>query len=543
MGASVAKSSNVAKAVSNISNSVSQNTYTNADQVEKSVQTLLLQNCQIDARDFDVKYTATSKIQSKQIASASQDSQISNDIAQSAIQEATSDAGITIGIGYSSASNASSQMANVANTVSNEMQTISSEVSDTLQSFTCNGSTIHLSGDLKINFNSDTSMIAEQIVSNSQVTDLQNKISQITKQTASATSGGLAALIIAIAILVCAFGYFLAKPLSSPGGMIIVFVLVFVISGSCLIGLYAKEAAPLFNKPIDCIKSSDCPDCACIDMKDTEIQYDTTPLRYKYSICNENPNLLQIVIAKYSNKSSDPLCKNNGGYNNIVRINIQDDMDKQYDMLVRDTQTTIARPPPILLPTTYLIPIQFRRNIMNETNDEIKQLGICTPGICSISDGSYSSVVKTSDYFNGRYIPPKPITGSGDGNTIATINRTAFSTYCKNDLQAQVARLLLCRLLNIDCSMYIVPSEFVVIDNKYEPSSAGICFKPNGSFNFNDGISDHGVIVGKLGTCNTRSHKIKKYNKYFGITLIVVVSICIIALIFRRRGKVVPAIV
>lgn len=540
MGASVAKTSNVSEAVSKISNSISQNTYTNSDIINETMQTVLLDNCDITANDLLIKYTARNKIQSKQIVSAIQNSSISNDIAQSAIQSATSDAGITMGIGYSSASNASSQMADVANVVSNQMATVSTEVSDATQTFTCSGSTIHLAGNIDINFNTDSSMIAEQIVTNSQVTDLQNKISQVTKQTASATSGGLASLIIAIALVICALGYFFAKPLSTPGGMIIILIITFVVCCSLMLGLYINESVPFFNKPIDCRQTSDCPSCKCIEMNDTELQYDTTPLRYKYNIYSSlgnKPNLIQIVISKYS--TGELITSNNNGYNNAVLKLIEDDMTTQYNKLIEETNINIPKPPPLLTSTNFLIPTQYRKNIIDESDDDdVRQLGICTPNVMSISEGRYLYTAKPNEFVD-ELIPdsPEEYPHEQPYNKIATLNNISFKTYCQDKSQSKIARLLLCRLLNIDCSMYIDSDEFVINDNKYCPSTEGIKYKPSGSHDFNDGISTHGMIIGKLGVCNTQSYKIQKYNKYFVIVLVVVISVCLIGIIFRRTSK------
>ena len=87
MGASV--SSNTAKAIAKVANSVSNSTNVTSNQVNSVQQRINFDDCYIDmSGDIDIKTASTMIAKSKQMVTALQQSHIQNDIAQKMLQSA-----------------------------------------------------------------------------------------------------------------------------------------------------------------------------------------------------------------------------------------------------------------------------------------------------------------------------------------------------------------------------------------------------------------------------------------------------------------------
>ena len=109
MGASV--SSNTAKAIAKVANSVSNSTNVTSNQVNSVQQRINFDDCYIDmSGDIDIKTASTMIAKSKQMVTALQQSHIQNDIAQKMLQSATSTVGALPMGGFAEANNFSSSL-------------------------------------------------------------------------------------------------------------------------------------------------------------------------------------------------------------------------------------------------------------------------------------------------------------------------------------------------------------------------------------------------------------------------------------------------
>ena len=335
MGAS--KSKNVADAVTDVMNFVQNSTQADSSTVSNIENFITLNNCYIKLTgDFSVTTQATVMQQSSQILVATQDSTVKNDIVQKMLQEATSKVG-SLGIGYAEASNQFSMMCNVTNKIIQTMQASIKQLSTTYNGFSCNDSTIEAK-NLNISFTNADSFVAEQTLDNQQTTDIINQITQESSQKASATVQGLAGFLIALALVIAAFGYAVAKPIAA-GSKSIMVPLIIVVMVLIFVWLYMVKCPPFFSDYIYVSVNNpqwggDCSSDDLVEPQKKTVTIKEAPLRYNFPITNsflpkdERGSLLSFYIASLRSAATIKT-KENGGYNSNTFSTISTPLSKE----------------------------------------------------------------------------------------------------------------------------------------------------------------------------------------------------------------------
>lgn len=457
MGAAV--STNVSDQISSISNSISQNTVVNQTQINNTSSAINLTACNITAGQNVNMSILNNNIQtSKQLVTATQNSTVTNDIQQKLLQAANSTVG-SLGLGYAEASNASSQMANTSTNISNAMNVASNQISITSSDINCTNSTITAQGSVAFSIGSNANFISDQTVSNTQITNVANRIAQSAQQKASATVEGIAAGLIAIALIIAAIGYSTGKTGNTSAIKIIIIVLIVGI----LVFMYIRECPPFFDKDLDCViggrnGSTVYDSTNCVDVVTASTTTLTQPpLRYLLPIIdvNNRPNLCQVLISTVGNGT------NNNGYNMYVAKQlyhyslpyqtILGDGNKNFgtsnvDLFVLSQPKMITNFDPFTTSKQDIgIPSQFRVDMGNGTSGTSinRAAGSCTPGFLMWEDPTTkwtdgSAVNDTCSHFNKAgsyassncYIDPNTATiGSdltGDKGEMGSCPRSAY---------------------------------------------------------------------------------------------------------------------
>ena len=212
MGAAV--SSNVASAVSEVSNNITNSTSVNSEQYNEQSNYFITNKCNITlSGDFNISAIAQTAVRNKQILHVKSQTSLHTSIQQSVLQTALSKIG-SLGIGFADATNSTSLFCQITNDVINSVSAYAQQFNSQTNKVVCNDSTI-IAKNLNINMGTSSDFYNEQIIQNENVTNITNEISQSIVQKASATVEGLAGFLIALALVIAAFGYTIAKPLSS----------------------------------------------------------------------------------------------------------------------------------------------------------------------------------------------------------------------------------------------------------------------------------------------------------------------------------------
>lgn len=524
MGA--ATSSNAVKAVSDVTNSVTNATTANANQVSKMKNSDVFSNCNVIlSGDLTIDQTATLSQVSKQIASASSNTSFNNLISQTILQEASSTVG-SMGVGYANASNSASVFANSSNTISNDLSVSANQFGDTSNSFLCSNSTI-IAKNIGINQSISSDFLSDQTLKQDNTSKIVNDISQSVTQKASAKVEGLAGFLIALAVLIGVIGYSSVKVAASPMILIPVLLIVIVSVGT---GMFLRKTPPFFSDPSICNPSTlgTCSDSNCGDLKENTIKITEAPLRYIYPISqngynNQNGNLLDICVISIG-KQLDQKPSNNG-YTTKVMTQFNDKYKNKFEEL---RQKCKADPiPPLLYNPSeqgvYLIPDEYRTDGGNPTSS------ICTPKHIQFSESSNNPINGCPLVTGQNYLNSGPDSQEG----IANLNIKEWSSYLQKPNNSQFARFLLLYIINknLDTSIYINENEIVGYVNSsgqriYDiasniPTNKKYKFSPiNPIDNFNDGISKGGIVSGSFGVCQDNEYKVNKFMKNIGIYII-----------------------
>jgi hypothetical protein len=435
---------------------------------------------------------------------------------------------------------------NATTNIVNAMKTGSSQFSNTSQTFVCDNSTI-IAKNLKIDFSGKSNFLSDQTLDNSQVADVVNKISQTATQKASSKVEGIAGFILALAVLIAAMGYSIAKPLSSGGGKIIIIIIIIVVFISVGVGMFIRKTPPFFNDDIDCIKNSNIGGCDndCVNYTEQSKKLDNPPLRYIYGLIpgdnsKSKANLLEIAVSYGTGNSIT-----NGGYNSIRANELNQKMNSLLKELNDNGVIINNKPPSILNKKDFLIPDQYLKTGNTENKDSI--LGICTPislkGI-SINDNT-TSPTDCPEYLEKGYL--KSNNNKETYNTLASLNIDEWIEYLKNDdenlSRTKLCRYLLYSLTSNPLNIYISDTELVRFNDKngltivgYAKDHKSECYKfnPLSLNNYRDGINGGGKLVGLYGVCNDNSYKIHKFMRKLGIWLIVCVIFSFFGFLFYQ---------
>lgn len=564
-------SSNTAQAMADITNNISNSTTTSSTNINEQTNAVTNNHCIIDLKgDFNIKQSAYNFATNKQIAQGMSNSDLQNDIQQKMMQEAMSTVG-SMGIGYANANNSASMFASATNTVVNEVKTVATNVSDAKNQITCSDSVIR-ANNINIAQGLSSNFVNNQVAKSNNVTKIANTISQTAQQKATAKVAGLAGFILALAVLIIAFGWSFAKA-ASAGGVLKVFAMAIVLIIFVAIGvsMYLWKAPPFFNDPNICNLSfsygDQCKDC--INVKKQTIQVQETPMKYIFSLVGSPPkasgltgSLLEMVVASLS---AEKLQKVNQGFN-VENANIINSYATQaYNNLPTEIQNKLKNTkggPPLPMDGNNIIILKINKSSVADKkylqipkeygNDPTGDGGSCTPSSIQIEVGAPT----VSDFDN---CPTRASASSFNPtddplNGIASLNIEDWRKYLENHPSPQYARFYLLRLLEsdkikFDLTTYeeatgdepivymkngieIVDIARNVLDKAYKYTNSKEQ-KPN-----HLSKSGPGIIEGNFGVCNTREFQLQQFSKKIGIWILLGIVIALFIYMFMAgRGK------
>lgn len=541
-----AQSSNVASAVQNVVNYVDNSTVANSSQVSNVAQKTSFSRCFVKSDgDFYVKSAANLAVKNSQIAKALQNADIQNDLQQTVLQEAISKVG-SLGIGYASASNSASMLVNSSNTIKNAMSTVSNQFSSTSQTFDCKDSVIIAKNNIDIDFSNTADFLSSQVLDNSQVATVVNNISQTLTQKASATVEGLAGFLLALAFVIIAVGYSLAKPLTTGGGKIIIVVILLVVILLILSFMFIRKTPPFFNENNDCSPYSDIGGCNgdCINVQQGVKKIDNCPLRYIYglnsgSISLSGANLIEIAISfKFPNI--------NGGYNMQRCNDLKQVISGIYNELKNHNIIIEDKIPDLLVPVAtnekYSIPLEY----LKAGNDKYRT-AYCTPSTLKFASATTDQETRwqTTCPSEGN-LTVKAEDSAVDDTIMANINKEAWNTYLNNDnsfsKRAKIARYILCDILQvIPLNIYIEDDEIVKYKDEngntkinYAKDATKYCYKfnPYVTYDFIPGLLHGGTLTGQYGVCNDNTYKYHTFMKNIGGWIMLVLLLVFFGFLF-----------
>jgi len=542
MGASVSK--NQAKEIANIVNDISQDTNTNQANIQSNWNNEIFQGCNITADSFSTHQSATNYIKAVQLSEALQNSHVVNNIAQKLAQEAKSSVGF-LGIGFASASNAASTEANSTNIIKNSMNTTLNNISNVNNNFVCQNSTLNIKGAINIDQSGFSTIMSDQTVKNTQITDLSNSLTQDISQKASATVQGAVGFILALALLIGVMGYSLSKPLNSAGGKI-------VVSGGLAVGililfawLYSVNAPPLFTKPEVVFpyafsgQNGTCKsDKKMVEIQPRKVVLDKPPLKYLYNVAVEPDStpfasLLTLVIANRVGKTP----ASNNGYNAFTAQSI----NANFKTFVQSSAWWALRPnpgtafPDLMTVCNVLIPSTSGDNQVDYVH---------SPG---------SLVFSTTCNGNPDDIPDDtPLE-----NILALPNNEGFQAYCANQENASFARFVFCEAFGFNNNYYVRDSDVVsYVDdngNVQYGRAADLVKQGKGKHilritgvNYSDAslaMAGSVTVESEFGICPGVSYAISRNFKKWGFyillffILLLILWVCLKSVIWKPKGK------
>jgi hypothetical protein len=568
MGASV--SSNTAQAMADITNNIDNTTTTSSTNINEQQNDITSNKCSIYLKgDFNIKQSAYNFATNKQIAQGMSNSDLQNDIQQKMMQQAMSTVG-SMGIGYANANNSASMFASATNTVVNEVKTVATNVSDAKNHITCSDSVIR-ANNINIGQGLSSNFVNNQVAKSNNVTKIANTISQTADQKATAKVAGLAGFILALAVLIIAFGWSFAKA-ASAGGVLKVFAMaiVLVLFGAIGVSMYLWKAPPFFNDPNICNLSfsygDQCTDC--INVKKQTIKVEETPMKYIFSLVGSPPtasgltgSLLEMVV---SSLSAEKLQKVNQGFN-VSNANIINSYATQtYNNLPTEIKTKLqgsqGSPLPMDGKTILILKInqsgvtgkKYLQIPKEYGNDGTDNGGSCTPSSIQIDPNAGEK----SDFYN---CPTRASANSFNPTDdeltgIASLNIKEWTNYLENHPSPQYARFYLLRLLEsdkikFDLTTYEEPNgdepivymkdgiEIVDIAKNVKDKA----YKYTNSKEQNPSHlskSGPGIIEGNFGVCNTREFQLQQFSRKIGIWILLVIVIGLFIYMFMAgRGK------
>ena len=335
-----AQSSNTASALADIATNVTQQTSVSQSQVANVQQSINLgAGCDIElSSDFNANYAANITQKSNQVVNTLQNANVTNDIAQKLMQTASSTVG-ALGVGYADASNSASMTVNATSDIKDALSATTTQQQNNFQTFNCYDSTVRAK-NLNISFMTDDSFDSKQLVTNTQIAKVANKISQTATQKATATIQGIGGLLILFIILIIGGVLMFGKFVTSTGGKILSMCCMLVPIAIIFSVLYIFNCPPFFAKPNICSQGVSGPmggcseDKYCVDKKtnskkittETYVQIPTCPIRYQFplieSASDNEIKLLPMLISNQAIVNPDDQYKNpalvNGGYNHYT---------------------------------------------------------------------------------------------------------------------------------------------------------------------------------------------------------------------------------
>ncbi len=569
MGA--ASSSNSTDLITNVMSSISMNTSNNAAQAIINNQQINLEGCVIEAAgNVTIQQTAETIQQARQINKSIQNATVANDIAQKVAQEATSKVG-SLGIGIADASNSVYAAVNASSDIRQALNNATSQYSNIGNTFNCTRSTIRAGKDLNITQSSTASTLTNQVLDGQQAAQINNKISQSVTQKASATVEGLAGFLIAIALIIAAFGYSVAKPLESGSFKIIIMVVLLVLLAVLVGFLYIRKAPPFFADSPRCQPSGvidhtlGC-DESCVKPNHGVVNLKAPPLKYTLATIGEgnedigkDVNMARQIINAVKGNA------NNGGYTEEKRNEIENDIKTLTTLLkAQGVKTTWQGDGDLIVPN----PLGMYKNSKGEVvkfavpsaymmgaNPDVKTQGMCTPGaitsITSPSGGSDCGKNPTVWNINSTCPPKGAISCTAlalasskdtDDNIVAVYNDTDFDAFqaAATPGDWDVLRFCYVHLINAKSGKAYIANNYGIADTDLVENSnkeikrlkdAGdwaYRFTPSDGVTPSEaGTASGGKLEGMFGFCDTQQFKINSFmqgpGKWIAIALLVAI--------------------
>jgi len=310
MGGGISR--NVLNAIATVTNRIQSDSSATSDQVTSCVTNFRFDRCVVGG-DLNATDVCNIYVTSQQVINKITNDNLKNFVAQNLLQEAQSTVG-ALGVGYAEASNITNTMVNSTNSIVNSVSIQSSQNFRRVTDFRCVDSVIR--GNLNFGVTTDVNFLSSQVLQLRETNEIASNISQTVEQRATATVGGIAGFLIALAILIVAVGWVLFRPLQLALGsrMFIVILIVVTILG-LLLAAYFLQWPPLFNPPTYCVPiigalGSCSGDIECVDVQMRTIKTETPPTRYAFDIigsgdtslgqssANFTPGLLQMAISR-----------------------------------------------------------------------------------------------------------------------------------------------------------------------------------------------------------------------------------------------------
>ena len=570
-----ASSQNVAQAVTNVSNYVSNSTTANASQAEVIADNINLDTCDIELTgNFTVNDVSNVIQQSVQIAQAQANQSVANNIQQQMVQEAMSQVGF-LGIGIANASNSASEMANASSTITNAMTTAASQYSNTSKNFLCENSKI-VANNFTIGFNTQGSMISDQTLSNDQVANVVNDISQTVSQKATATVQGIGSLLFILVLIIAIVIWGVTRTLSSGGVRVIVVIVMLVLVAGAVAFMYIKSTPPFFAQPSACVKHSSLgkgSENDCVDYSQGHTRLTSAPLRYvfpllpAYTSANNPGNLLQMAISAASGSGNSS--GNNGGYTMATKISLDAKL-QVYEPLT--TALGIPQVPnPLYDPAAaqgisgnyYAIPQQYLQ--IPAGSQQGSQQSSCTPGvIAAVPNGGPlgSNCPPEADVSNFLQIPQ-----TSPALAVANLNDTAWQQYVTqtgvypsngtaNDtplIRSLYARYVLADIIGLEPrNVYVNTLEPVSLPGVGGAVQYGLaqnfpsdCYQyvPDStpSNNWLSGVpaNSGGTLYGQIGNVDDNTYKFSKFMGKIGkyILLALILAASGFFLFYEKKGQ------
>ena len=408
------------------------------------------------------------------------------------------------------------------------MSVVSNQSANVNQQFECNRSTIK--GDLNLSYTNSINFLSEQVLDNKAIQGVVNNVSQSISQKASATVEGLAGMLIALAVVIGAIGYTFSKPIASvtqSKSIMIPLVSIGMIALGIL--LYVLKAPPFFNDPENC-DPNDTSTCSaeCVNLRPSAHNISNPPLRYLFPINSaptksQLPGLLQLIVARFSNKANGPNTKAgaNGGYNGAIA-----------DYLTGRIKKSSLLAEKLKIDSLPLILVPYKKDDLYYTVPDSYNMSIYqSGGTCFDCYGTDCSTCYSGTSKN-----------AADKDCVYKLNSDEWNTYIENEDQSLFARYVLCELLDIPTNVYIDDNEVVTGDSDVVTGDKSKCykfigFKPSNDKGYSDGISGGGQLSGNFGDCSTRLYKVSKFFKKVGNYIIIALIIIVIITLFFAKGK------
>ena len=581
MGGAV--SSNTAKAIANVTNKVENSTTANTAQVAEQSNNVSWDNCHvITTNNIDVKQVQETAAKNIQMVTGISSTSVRNNLQQKMMQTAQSTVG-SMGIGIASATNSASMMANAASDVSNTVSANAAQYAGQMNNFTCKDSWFK-AANINIGQGSVSSNLSDQAVKSDNVTQLATSISQKATQKATAKVAGLASFLIALALVIVAFGWSIGKTLSAGGATKILVIVALVIGMGILAGfMYMWKTPPFFDDPVTCkpgkkseqcdITGKNCFNCEeCIEIKNTTIDLNHPPIKYLFSIYNEptgdspiKGTLLGMVV---SAGATDDETKHNGGYNMQTANSLKTAKDslinemKNAGVKVPDIPDILVSSDPNNSDIGFDIPVEF----WPASQSDYPNAAICTPQTIQHDPeaNGYREPQKNVDCASQLSVKLNAKNNKLPIQQVANLNTKGWEDFCnKSPANIGFARLFLLRLwsrsvqgFDPDLSFYQKDDEIIMyLDESGEPKYGvakdikkdnpnvnifqymnGIHLEPSA-----DALSGPGYIQGPIGVCNNREYKLRQIARSIGIWILVGVIVLIalimfVPMLFQRKG-------